>query len=96
MEYDDYGLDEPEFDWPRPESVQFHRHVFRWEGDVQVPEDRSEWIEGRYTVGESYRSHYAAPGVGYHEWECTRVDEQGAWGYTVNDTGRILEAWEVE
>lgn len=102
-EYDDYwnfglGLEPDLYDWPRPQSLELPRTVWQFPDPwarAAVPVDISAEVD-RHVVGEVYRNHYGAPGTGYRDWECTRVDHEGVWGYTVQDTLHVLEPWEVE
>jgi len=48
-----------------------------------------------YVVGQTIVSWAGAPGCGRSVAVITRIDEEGYWGYEIENTIRELEPWET-
>ncbi|RTK92892.1 MAG: hypothetical protein EKK64_11145 [Neisseriaceae bacterium] len=52
-------------------------------------------LNNKYKVGQKVRHHYGAPGIGYIDYEVTKIDDQGVWAKIIANTGRVLDPEET-
>ena len=45
--------------------------------------------------GQIHRVFAGAPGIGHHDYYISRRDEQGIWGWSIENTIRELQPWET-
>lgn len=50
---------------------------------------------GDKKLGDVLAMAVGAPGIGTVTYKITRIDDEGVYGYLLEDNSRILEPWEV-